>query len=240
MNENILEMKRVDAGYGEIKVLSDVSVELKPGEIVAVMGPNGAGKSTVLKALFGLIPTTSGKVLYRGDEILPLPSEMIERGIAFVPQGRRVFTYLTVHENLEVGGHFIKSKEVLKERIEEVLELFPELKKHLQKPSGSLSGGQQQMLAMARGLMTNPDVLLLDEPTLGLSPKIVGEMFDNIKKINETRGTAIVVVEHNIKSLLPIINRVYVLDKGQLVFEGTNKEFEHSQVFERVFLGHVK
>ncbi len=161
----------------------------------------------------------------------------MERGIAFVPQGRRVFSSLTVRENLEIGGFAVKDKRLIDERIADLLELFPALKIKLNKRSESLSGGQQQQLAIARGLMTDPKVLLLDEPSLGLAPKIVKEVFALVKDINEKRKTAIMVVEHNIKSLLEIAHRGYVLDRGRVVVEGNPKELISSGTLEKVFTG---
>jgi len=163
--------------------------------------------------------------------------EVVERGVSFVPQGRRVFHHLTVLENLEIGGFNVRSKTERKERIETVLELFPALRLKLKAKSGTLSGGQQQMLAIARGLMTDPKVLLLDEPSLGLSPKIVKEVFQKIREINERRKTAIFVVEHNLKTLLEITTRAYVLDKGKVHSEGDPKELVEKKVLEQVFLG---
>lgn len=162
---------------------------------------------------------------------------MAEMGIAFVPQGRRVFTHLTVKENLEMGGFALKNKAELKRRLEEALEIFPALKTKLKAKSGTLSGGQQQMLALARGLMIAPKVLLLDEPSLGLSPKLVKEAFQTIKEINQRHKTAIFVVEHNIKSLLQIVDRAYVLDKGKVIAQGEPNELIASQVLEKVFVG---
>lgn len=178
------------------------------------MGPNGAGKSTILKTIFGLATIDSGEVFWQGQSFTPVSHEVVKRGISFVPQGRRVFRHLTVLENLEIGGFGLGRSE-REERINNVLELFPALKGKLKAKSGTLSGGQQQMLAIARGLMTDPKVLLLDEPSLGLAPKVVKEVFAKIKEINERRKTAVIVVEHNIKSLVEISNRVYVLNKGK-------------------------
>lgn len=236
-NEILLECKNVHVHYGGVKALDGASVSVDAGEVVALMGPNGAGKSTILKAVFGLAPIDSGEVLWEGRKFTPVSHEVVERGISFVPQGRRVFKYLTVRENLEIGGWGIKDKSERKERLENVLELFPALRAKLKAKSGTLSGGQQQMLAIARGLMTDPKVLLLDEPSLGLAPKVVKEMFQKIKEINERRKTAIVVVEHNIKSILEIVDRAYVLDKGKVVATDTPNNLIGTNVLERVFLG---
>jgi branched-chain amino acid transport system ATP-binding protein len=238
MNKEILlQLKNIHVHYGGVKALSGADIVINEGEVVALMGPNGAGKSTVLKAIFGLAPIESGDVMLHGNKISLKPHEIVELGVSFVPQGRRVFRNLSVLENIQIGGHAIKSKKVLKERTEEVLNLFPALKEKLNQKSGQLSGGQQQMVAIARGLITTPKLLLLDEPSLGLAPKIVKEVFAKIKEINEKKGTAIVVVEHNINSLLEITNRAYVLDKGKVVAEGEGKEFLQSDVLEKVFMG---
>ncbi len=235
--EILLKIEDVHVHYGGVRALDGASVSIDEGEVVALMGPNGAGKSTILKAIFGLAPIESGEVLWHEKKVKPVSYEMVERGISFVPQGRRVFKHLTVKENLEVGGYVIKDQQIIKKRIEEVLELFPALKGKLKEKSSSLSGGQQQMLAIARGLMVDPKVLLLDEPSLGLAPKIVKEVFQKIKEINEKRKTAIVVVEHNIKSLLEIAQRAYVLDKGKVVVSDTPQNIIGSNVLEKVFLG---
>lgn len=237
--EILLKLHDIHVHYGGVKALDGASMAVDEGEIVALMGPNGAGKSTVLKSIFGLAPIESGEVLWHENKIKPVSHEMVKRGICFVPQGRRVFKHLTVKENLEVGGYVIKDKKIIKQRITQVLEIFPMLKDRLQKKSGSLSGGQQQMLALARGLMVDPKVLLLDEPSLGLAPKVVKEVFQKIREISEKRNMAIVVVEHNIKSLLEIAQRAYVLDKGKVVVSDSPQNIIDSNVLERVFLGHA-
>lgn len=238
VNEEILlQLKDVSVHYGGVKALDGVDVELDENEIVVLMGPNGAGKSTILKVIFGLAPIHSGKVLWHEKEISPISHEMVKRGVAFVPQGRRVFKNLTIKENLEIGGFVVKDKKIINQRIERVLEFFPDLKKKLKHKSGSLSGGQQQMLAFARGLMIDPKILLLDEPSLGLAPKIVKEVFAKIKEINERHKTAVMVVEHNIKSLLEIAHRGYVLDKGKIVKKDSAKNILQSDILERVFTG---
>lgn len=235
----LLTLSNIHVTYGGVHALDGASIHIVKGEVVALMGPNGAGKSTILKAIFGMTPIESGKVVWEGSEIKLKPFEVVELGISFVPQGRRVFKHLTVYENIEIGGHAIRNKKVLKERIEEVLALFPALKEKLSQKSGQLSGGQQQMVALARGLITDPKLLLLDEPSLGLAPKVVKEVFSKIKEINEKRGTAIIVVEHNIKSLLEIASRAYVLDKGKVVSEGEGRDFIQSDILEKVFMGRM-
>ncbi len=233
----LLQLQNAHVRYGGVRALDDVSVAIDEGEIVAVLGPNGAGKSTVLKAIFGLVPLARGEVRWRGEIVKPAPRQMLERGVAFVPQGRRVFAHLTVRENLEVAGLILRDRRLIKERIAEVLEPFPLLRSRIVSRAGLLSGGGQQMLAIARGLMTDPKVLLLDEPTLGLAPLVVKEVIKLIREINERRRTAIMVVEHNIKSVLNISQRAYVLEAGRVSFSGSPGELTGGQKLERVLLG---
>ncbi len=234
--ETLLKLDDIKVQYGGVKALDGANVELKEGEIVVLMGPNGAGKSTILKALFGLAPISHGGVYWHEEKIIPKSHEVVERGISFVPQGRQLFKSLTVKENLEMGGYLISSKDILKTRIEQVLDIFPDLRKKLNEKTRNLSGGQQQMVAIGRGLITDPKVLLLDEPSLGLSPKIVKEMFTKIKEINEKRHTTIVIVEHNIRSALAIADRAYVMNRGQIALEGKPEDILDSDVLKKVFL----
>lgn len=236
-NEILLKLNNITTYYGELKVLDKVDFQIDEGEKVAIMGPNGAGKSTVLKAIFGLVPATSGEIFWHNQKISPLPHEMVKRGVSFVPQGRRVFKHLTVKENLEVSGFVLKNRKLVKEKMEEALKFFPDLKKKLGEKSGSLSGGQQQMLAIARGLMTDPKIILLDEPSLGLSPKLVKEVFEKIREINQERKMAVVIVEHNIKSLFDFVDRAYLLDKGKVVAEDKPQKIIQGDILEKVFLG---
>jgi branched-chain amino acid transport system ATP-binding protein len=235
--ETLLKLNDLHVHYGGVKALNGATVAVDEGEIVALLGPNGAGKSTVLKALFGLAPIESGSIWWHGNAIQPKSHEAVQMGISFVPQGRRVFKHLTVRENIEIGAFVLNDRSLIKQRMAEVLDLFPALKEKLSAKSGQLSGGQQQMVAIARGLMTDPKVLLLDEPSLGLAPKIVKEVFAKIKEINERRKTAIIIVEHNLKSLLSIATRAYVLDKGRVVGEGPSQQIVSSGLLEKVFLG---
>jgi branched-chain amino acid transport system ATP-binding protein len=235
--ETLLKLEDIHVHYGGVKALDGASIALDEGEVVALMGPNGAGKSTALKSIFGLAPIQRGKVLWREISIAPVSHEMVERGIAFVPQGRRVFTDLTVEENLEIGGFMVKDSKIIRERIHDLMEMFPVLKEKRSQKSGTLSGGQQQMLAIARGLMTDPKVLLLDEPSLGLAPKVVKEVFAFVREINQKRKTAVLVVEHNIKSLLEIADRGYIFDKGKVVAEGDPKKLVSEGVLQKVFSG---
>lgn len=234
--EILLTLKNASVYYGGICALNKVTVNIDEGEVVALMGPNGAGKSTVLKAMFGITPLSNGEVLWHGQNVEPKSYEMVSRGITFVPQGRQVFKNLTVYENLELGGYVLLNKNDVKNNIEEALNFFPALREKLNVKAGLLSGGQQQMLTIARGLISDPKVLLLDEPSLGLSPKIVKEVFEKIKEINEQRKIAIVIVEHSIKSVLSIADKVFVLSRGSLAFSGGKKEMERDNVLESVFL----
>ena len=238
MKNLLIETKDLAAGYGDNKILHDVSLKVDEGEIVALMGPNGAGKSTILKSIFGLIPH-SGQILFEGVRIHPKPHELVKMGVAYVPQGRRVFNNLTVKENIEIGGFSLSDKKECARRVENIFRLFPTLHSKQKELAGTLSGGQQQLLAIARGLMTEPRLLLLDEPTLGLSPKVVKEIFKTIKEINENKKTAILVVEHNLHSLLPITNRAYVLSHGKIVATGSGEEIRESDILEQVFMGRI-
>jgi branched-chain amino acid transport system ATP-binding protein len=238
-SEILLKLEKISVSFEGVKALDKVSFWIDEGEIVALMGPNGAGKSTLLKAIFGLVKISEGKIFWQEKPFFPVSHKVIWRGISFVPQGRRVFSNLTIEENLEVGGFIMKEKEELNRRIEEVLEIFPVLKRKRKAKAGKLSGGEQQMLALARGLMSAPTLLLLDEPSLGLAPKIIKEVFQKIKEINQRHKTAILVVEHNIKSLLEIVHRAYVLDKGKIVIEGSPQKILQKDILEKVFTGRV-
>ena len=236
--EILLELKNVSAGYNDTKIIHDVSLFINEGEIVTLMGPNGAGKSTVLKAIFGLI-SHSGNIFYGGEKINPSPEQLIKMGIAFVPQGRRVFNNLTVEENMEIGGFSLNDKAECGRRMEHLMRLFPMLHEKRKEYAGTLSGGQQQLLSIARGLMIEPKLLLLDEPTLGLSPKVVKEIFETIKTINKHHKTAIIIVEHNLHSLLPITDRAYILAHGKIVASDTGPAIAKSDILERVFMGKI-
>lgn len=237
--KTLLQLNNISVHYSGVKAVDGVSARLDEGEIVALMGPNGAGKSTILKSIFGLAPIDSGEILWEGEKLSRKTHEIAALGIAFIPQGRRVFRHLTVEENLEMGGFMFHDKGMLKKKIEETMDIFPMLRDKKKAKSGTLSGGQQQMLAIARGLVTGPKVLLLDEPSLGLSPKMVKEVFQKIVEINKGRNTTVMIVEHNIKSILDIADRAYVLDKGRIAAEGDSRTLLSSDILERVFLGNV-
>ncbi len=235
----LFQLDRVTTYYGKLKVLDNVTLAVAEGEFLALMGPNGAGKSTVLKTMFGLVPHQAGSVLFQGKKIVPLPHRMVEQGVSFVPQGRRVFRDLTVEENLEIGAVTVLDQNLVRSRFEEMFHLFPMLKSKRKNKSGTLSGGQQQALAIARGLMTRPKLLLLDEPSLGLAPKVVSEIFALIRDVHKNQKTTIVVVEHNIKSLLDLVDRGCVLDKGRVVVTDSARAILDSGILEKVFLGNL-
>ena len=233
----LLELNQIAVQYGGVRALDGVDVALGAGEIVALVGPNGAGKSTVLKTIFGLARIASGDVRWRGERIEPIAHRAVGLGIAYVPQGRRVLKHLSVEENLEIGGYTVKSRREVRRRIDAVMATFPLMRERRKSKAGSLSGGQQQVLALARALMTEPKALLLDEPSLGLAPKVIKEVFAHIRAINEERGAAIMVVEHNMMSLLEIAQRAYVLDKGKVVAVDSATSLVESDILERVFMG---
>lgn len=225
----LLEIKHIETGYGKKQVLLDVSMEIDQGEIVAIIGPNGAGKSTVLKAVCGLILAWKGELRFNG---IPTngstPAQNVARGITFAPQGNRVFADLTVKENLEIGGYPLPRKEA-KERIAQMLELFPVLKERVRQDAGRLSGGEQQMLALARALVPKPRLLMLDEPSLGLAPNLMATVFKRIADISREAGVAILIVEQKVRDVLDICNRVYSMKLGKIAFEGQPEELSEDK-----------
>ena len=233
----LLELKDISVRYGAVSAIEAVSLGVQKGEVVAVMGPNGAGKSTVLKAIMGLAPVVGGEVFWRQELLAAATHEIVKEGLAFVPQGRRVFNHLTIQENLEMGCLYLNDRAEKERRLDSVMELFPILNEKRRDLASQMSGGQQQMLALGRGLMAGPEMLLLDEPTLGLAPIVVREVFEKVSEISERLRTTILVVEHNIKGVLNIVDRAYVLDKGLVVFEGTPQSVRETDILTQVFLG---
>ena len=229
------EGKNLTAGYGGVDIINSCSLEVNKGEIVAILGPNGAGKSTAMKAMLGLINLSSGQVSIDGKDISNLnPQDRVKEGIAFVPQTKNVFTGLTVEENLEMGAHLRSDN--FKSVIDEVFSLFPILKEKRRQLAGELSGGQRQQVALGRALMIKPTVLMLDEPTAGVSPIVMDELFDHILKVKET-NVAILMVEQNAKQALNISDRGYVLVTGKNKFSGSGKELLNDPEVRRSFLG---
>ena len=233
----MLEVQNISVHYGAAPALWDVSITVQTGELVCVVGPNGAGKTTLINAIAGLHGVRSGTLTFQGRDITRLESHRFcEAGIAIVPEGRRLFTQMTVMDNLELGSFIAAAKPHRAERLERVLALFPALKVKLQSLAGSLSGGQQQMVAIGRALMAGPTLLLLDEPSLGLAPTIVMDMFDAIRKIN-AEGTAVLLVEQNVAMALETANRAYVMEEGRIVAQGEARAMMQTPEIQKAYLG---
>ncbi|MFV0309101.1 MAG: ABC transporter ATP-binding protein [Desertimonas sp.] len=232
----LVHVDDVVAGYvPEVNILDGCSLECAPGELIGIIGPNGAGKSTMLKALFGLIGVRGGRVMYQGEDITGMKANaLVARGIGYVPQINNVFPSLTIRENLEMGGYLRKGSP--NERIDWVLGLFPRLAERIGQRAGSLSGGERQMLAMARALMMEPQVLLLDEPSAGLSPVLQDQVFTRVREINEA-GVSIIMVEQNAARCLQICHRGYVLDQGRNAYTGTGQELMSDPKVIELYLG---
>ena len=233
----MLSIKNLESGYGEMQILSGINLSLKPDDIAVIIGPNGAGKSTLLKSIFNLVDIYGGTIIFKNKNITGIPTyELIELGISFVPQGRQVFRNLTVKENLEMGAFLTNEKDLVDKRINEVLEKnFPDLRKKLDDYALNLSGGQQQMLAIGRALMQDPQLLLLDEPSLGLAPKIMKELFRKIQEINN-EGVAIMIVEQNAKQATKIADKIFVLEDGKVALSGDKKLLKDKRI-EKIYLG---
>ena len=220
-----LEVRGIESGYGKIQVLWGVDVTLQEGSMVAVLGPNGAGKTTLLRTVMGIIRAWRGSVMMYGLDITSMPSHRrVELGLTMVPEGRRLFPDLTVRENLELGAYTRRARERIVETLELVFNLFPRLKERLHQKAGSLSGGEQQMLAIARALMTRPNVLMLDEPSQGLAPKIAWEVAEALDKIRREVGISVILVEQNVALALEKADYIYLLEQGRVVLEGFREE----------------
>ncbi|MWV63938.1 ATP-binding cassette domain-containing protein [Halorubrum sp. JWXQ-INN 858] len=231
----LLRVRDLDAGYGDLQILTDVVLDVGDGEYVTIVGPNGAGKSTVMKTVFGLTTYMDGTITFQGSEIHRLPPErIIHEGISYVPQNENVFGSLTVEENLEMGAYILD--EVPEERIEAVYDRFPVLRERRDQKAGTMSGGQRQMVAMGRALMLDPDLLLLDEPSAGLAPDLVDDMFDRIDAINDD-GTAVLMVEQNAKTALRRCDRGYVLAQGENSYTDTGDRLLADERVRQQFLG---
>jgi branched-chain amino acid transport system ATP-binding protein len=232
---SLLELEAVDAGYGDLQILTDVDMQVADGEYVSIVGPNGAGKSTAMKTVFGLTTHMGGTVHFEGDPIHELGTqEIIREGIAYVPQTENLFPRMTVRENLEMGAYIFD--DVPQDRLADVFDRFPILEERQRQRAGTMSGGQQQMLAMGAALMLDPELLLLDEPSAGLAPDLVDEMFDRIDEINDA-GTAVLMVEQNAKEALRRCDRGYVLVNGENSFEGPGDELLADEEVRQRFLG---
>lgn len=233
----MLEIKDLNVHYGAIHALKGLSFHVNKGEIVTLIGANGAGKTTTLHTVSGLLKPTKGTVALLGEEIQGIEAhKILAKGMAQVPEGRRIFGKMTVQENLEMGAFLRKDKVEVKEGFENVFKKFPRLKERRKQIAGTMSGGEQQMLAMGRALMSNPDILLLDEPSMGLAPILVQEIFDTIVEINK-QGVTILLVEQNANMALSIANRAYVLETGKIVLEGDAKELLNHEDVRKAYLG---
>ncbi|MFH0792601.1 MAG: ABC transporter ATP-binding protein [bacterium] len=233
----MLELNKVISGYGHLKILKGISLRIEKGQIVTLIGANGAGKTTTLNTVCGVVRRWSGSILFEEEDIGALAvDEIVKRGITQVPEGRKLFTEMTVRENLEMGAYLRRDRDEIKKDMQEVCELFPILAKRQKQEAGSLSGGEQQMLAIARGMMARPRVLLLDEPSLGLAPMLVEQIFKIIQEINR-RGTTIFLVEQNAHMALSIAHKGYALATGEIILSGTGEELLHNDQVRKAYLG---
>ncbi len=233
----MLEVKNLQVYYGVIQAIKDVSFKVNEGEVIALIGANGAGKTTILHTITGLITAKSGEVIFEGQDLQKIPAhKIVPLGIAHVPEGRHVFAQLTVYENLLMGAFTRKDKHEIEESMESVYKRFPRLRERKSQLAGTLSGGEQQMLAMGRALMSKPRIILMDEPSMGLSPILVGEIFDIIKSISAS-GTTVLLVEQNAKKALSIANRAYVLETGKIVLADDADKLMNDESVKKAYLG---
>jgi branched-chain amino acid transport system ATP-binding protein len=233
----MLEVKNLHVYYGSIHALKGINFHVEEGEIVALIGANGAGKSTTLSTISGLLQPSEGNVIFRGEDITVTPAEQtVQKGVVQVPEGRKIFATLTVMENLEMGAYTQRDKKVFQKDLENVFTIFPRLKERQNQLGGTFSGGEQQMLAMARALMSHPSMLLLDEPSMGLSPILVEQIFEIVQNINK-QGTSILLVEQNAQMALSIADRAYVLETGEINLEGSAQEVLHNPMVIEAYLG---
>ncbi|GAB4271598.1 MAG: ABC transporter ATP-binding protein [Deferrisomatales bacterium] len=233
----LLQVKHLDAGYGFLQILRDVSLEIDRGEYVCLVGPNGAGKSTTLKTLAGILKPSAGEIVYQGERIDGLPGNQVaRRGIAYISEEMNLFTGMSVHENLLMGAYTVKDKRLVKERLEFVYELFTRLAERRNQLAGTMSGGERKMLAIARGLMLDPTLVLVDEPSFGLSPQMTEVVFDSLEILNG-KGVTILVVEQNVTKTLSVTHRGYVIEHGKIVLEGPSEQLAGDPYVRKVFLG---
>ncbi|WP_342767134.1 ABC transporter ATP-binding protein [Paranoxybacillus vitaminiphilus] len=233
-------MQGLSTHIGKIQILHSIDLHVHQGEIVSIIGANGAGKSTLLNTLAGLYFPSTGKVTLEGEVISGLPAhKVVRKGLSLVPEGRQIFSNLTVKENLLLGmySRYYKEKNQAKDHIEMILDMFPSLKKHIDNLGGNLSGGEQQMLAIGRGLMSKPKIILLDEPSMGLAPKIVNEILEILMRIKKEMGTMIILVEQNVKAALKVADRVYVMEQGNIALHGTPEEISMNPQVKSAYLG---
>lgn len=233
----MLEIKDLEVYYGMIQAIKGISFEVKEGEVIALIGANGAGKTTTLHAVTGLIPAKAGKILFEGKDITKVPGyKIVSMGMAHVPEGRRVFAQLSVYQNLKMGAYTRKDKAEVEQSLQMVYKRFPRLEERKNQMAGTLSGGEQQMLAMGRALMSHPKIILMDEPSMGLSPIFVNEIFDIIREVS-AGGTTVLLVEQNAKKALEIADRAYVLETGTIQLQGDAKELMNNDAVKKAYLG---
>ena len=233
----MLKVENLEVAYGMIKAIKGVSFEVNAGEVIALIGANGAGNTTILHTVTGLLSPQAGSIVFEGVELTKIPAhKIVGMGMAHVPEGRRVFQELTVLENLKLGAFILNDKKKIESNLEYVYKHFPRLKERRGQVAGTLSGGEQQMLAMGRALMSNPKIILMDEPSMGLSPILVSEIFNIIKEVSAD-GTTVLLVEQNAKKALSIANRAYVLETGKIVLEGDAKELMNDEQVKKAYLG---
>lgn len=233
----MLTLKSVQAGYGRLMVLKGISLHVRPGEVVTLIGGNGAGKSTTLRAISGLVPVWRGQVYFAGEELNRLPAEQIvSRGLVMVPEGRRVFASLSVKANLELGAFHRQDKRQVRRDLEELQERFPLFRERAQQPAGTLSGGEQQVLAIGRALMARPRLLMLDEPSMGLAPRILRQVYDILREL-KAQGTTILLVEQNARAALSLADRGYVMETGRIILDGSAAELAEDPEVQRAYLG---
>jgi branched-chain amino acid transport system ATP-binding protein len=233
----MLAAENVSAGYGMIQILWDVSFKIKEKEIVSIIGPNGAGKTTLVKTIMGLLPAKTGTIQFKGENIENLPPyEIVKKKISLIPEGRDIFPRMTVEENILLGAYTINDKQQVKVSQERIYQIFPVLRKKEKSLAQTLSGGEQQMLVIGRSLMSSPELLILDEPSLGLAPIIVAKVLDTLRQINDD-GVAVLLVEQNIRDSLNIADRAYVLEEGKIIIEGEGRELLSNDHIKEVYLG---
>jgi branched-chain amino acid transport system ATP-binding protein len=237
---SLIQVRDVRVRYGGIEALKGVSFDVEEGGIVTLIGANGAGKSTALKTIAGLVKPVSGTITYQGHDITALPPQkIVSEGIVLVPEGRRVFANLTVHENLRIGAYLVRDKAAISQQLEYVYTLFPRLKERSWQQAGTLSGGEQQMLAVARALMARPKVIMMDEPSLGLAPLIVKDIFSIITRIHQ-EGTTVLLIEQNANAALRVADRGYVMETGRITLEGTGEQLTNDARVREAYLGKAR
>ncbi len=237
MKDSILEIESLESGYGDVQILWDVNLSAKKSRLTTVIGSNGSGKTTLMRAIVGVLPAWKGRIIFEGQDITKLPAyKRAELGLVMIPEGRLLFPEMTVYENLEMGAYTRRARGDIKKNMEYVFSLFPRLKERLDQKAGTMSGGEQQMVAIGRGLMASPKLLIFDEPSLGLAPKLVIEVFETIEKLKK-QGVSMLLVEQNVHLSLAISDYAYVMAEGKMVMQGTGKELSEKDEVRKAYLG---